>query len=87
MTNLKESIKRCVLPWTTWQVLSDGEVRVCCWSNNAIGSLKTSSIEEILDLIGLKTDRTTISKNLSGGMKRRLSIGISLVNDPKVKLK
>lgn len=43
------------------------------------------SIEEILDLIGLKNDRKTLSKNLSGGMKRRLSIGISLVNDPKVR--
>jgi len=42
------------------------------------------SIEEILDLIGLKNDRNTLSKNLSGGMKRRLSIGISLINNPKV---
>ena len=42
------------------------------------------SIETILSLIGLTNDRNTQSKNLSGGMKRRLSIGISLVNDPKV---
>ena len=42
------------------------------------------SIDEILDLIGLSKDRRSLSKNLSGGMKRRLSIGISLVNDPKV---
>ena len=42
------------------------------------------SIEEILDLIGLKNDRNTLSKDLSGGMKRRLSIGISLINNPKV---
>lgn len=42
------------------------------------------SIETILHLIGLVNDRQTYSKNLSGGMKRRLSIGISLIGDPKV---
>ena len=42
------------------------------------------SIEHILHLIGLVNDRTTLSKDLSGGMKRRLSIGISLIGDPKV---
>jgi len=42
------------------------------------------SIETILNLISLINDRNTLSKNLSGGMKRRLSIGISLINDPKV---
>ncbi len=42
------------------------------------------SIEIILNIIGLVNDRQTFSKNLSGGMKRRLSIGISLMGDPKV---
>ncbi len=42
------------------------------------------SIETILQLVSLVNDRNTLSKNLSGGMKRRLSIGISLINDPKV---
>ncbi len=42
------------------------------------------SINTILPLIGLTNDRKTLSKDLSGGMKRRLSIGISLINDPKV---
>ncbi|UJR17400.1 hypothetical protein I4U23_004295 [Adineta vaga] len=42
------------------------------------------SIETILQLVSLSNDRNTLSKNLSGGMKRRLSIGISLINDPKV---
>ena len=44
------------------------------------------SIDTILHLIGLVNDRQTLSKNLSGGMKRRLSIGISLIGDPKVPL-
>ena len=42
------------------------------------------SIDRILDLIGLVKDRGTLSKDLSGGMKRRLSIGIALVGDPQV---
>lgn len=42
------------------------------------------SIELILHLIGLTNDRQTFAKDLSGGMKRRLSIGISLITDPKV---
>jgi ABC-type multidrug transport system ATPase subunit len=44
----------------------------------------SESTETILHLIGLVNDRQTLSKNLSGGMKRRLSIGISLIGDPKV---
>ena len=42
------------------------------------------SIDNILHLIGLVNDRQTLAKTLSGGMKRRLSIGISLMGDPKV---
>jgi len=45
-----------------------------------------ASINRILDLIGLVKDRCTLSKDLSGGMKRRLSIGIALVGDPRVNL-
>ncbi len=45
-----------------------------------------TSIDTILDLIGLAKDRCTLSKDLSGGMKRRLSIGIALVGDPRVNL-
>jgi ABC-type multidrug transport system ATPase subunit len=43
-------------------------------------------IDKILDLIGLMKDRCTFSKDLSGGMKRRLSIGIALVGNPRVNL-
>ncbi|CAM4813346.1 unnamed protein product [Rotaria magnacalcarata] len=42
------------------------------------------SIDRILNLIGLADQQHTWAKNLSGGMKRRLSIGISLVGDSKV---
>lgn len=43
-----------------------------------------ASIENILELIGLTQEQHKLSKELSGGMKRRLSIGIALVGDPKV---
>ncbi|CAF1280253.1 unnamed protein product [Rotaria sordida] len=42
------------------------------------------SIDNILNLIGLVDQQHTWANNLSGGMKRRLSIGISLVGDSKV---
>ncbi|CAF1450292.1 unnamed protein product, partial [Didymodactylos carnosus] len=42
------------------------------------------SVENILQLIGLSNERLTLAKNLSGGMQRRLSIGISMIGDPKV---
>ena len=48
--------------------------------------LMKDSINRILDLIGLVNDRCTLSKDLSGGMKRRLSIGIALIGDPQVNL-
>ncbi|CAF1325514.1 unnamed protein product [Didymodactylos carnosus] len=38
----------------------------------------------ILSLTNLKTDALTLSKDLSGGMKRRLSIGMSLIGEPTV---
>ncbi|CAF0922953.1 unnamed protein product [Adineta ricciae] len=47
-------------------------------------SVMKEAIDAILQLIGLVNDQHTFSKNLSGGMKRRLSIGISLMGDPKV---
>jgi ABC-2 type transport system ATP-binding protein len=37
---------------------------------------------EALDLVGLTADKDVIVKNYSGGMKRRLEIGRSIVHDP-----
>ena len=44
------------------------------------------SIETILHIIGLVNDRQTLSKSLSGGMKRRLSIACAFIGDTKIVL-
>ncbi|MGF3067349.1 ABC transporter ATP-binding protein [Facklamia sp. P12945] len=41
-------------------------------------------VEMLLDLVNLNQDRNKKVKSLSGGMKRRLGIAQSLLNDPKV---
>lgn len=47
-------------------------------------SEQKKEVEEILEAVGLKQKGNTLSRSLSGGMKRRLSIGISLVGKPKI---
>ncbi|WP_077596224.1 ABC transporter ATP-binding protein [Oceanobacillus kimchii] len=41
-------------------------------------------IEEVLVQIGLTEKRKEIVKNFSGGMKRRLNIGVALLHQPKI---
>ncbi|GAA0430022.1 ABC transporter ATP-binding protein [Virgibacillus sp. AGTR] len=41
-------------------------------------------MDEVLDLIGLKDRRKDIVKKYSGGMKRRLNIGVALLHDPEL---
>lgn len=40
-------------------------------------------INHILRILGLEDKRRTLTKALSGGMKRKLSIGIALIGDSK----
>lgn len=44
-------------------------------------------IKRISSFLGLENDLNKLSKNLSGGMKRRLSVGMALIGDSKVTAK
>ncbi|CAF1617453.1 unnamed protein product, partial [Didymodactylos carnosus] len=43
-----------------------------------------NSINKILTQISLSNDEKKLAKDLSGGMKRRLSVGMALIGDPEV---
>ena len=42
------------------------------------------AVNDILIDIDLEDKRNTLSKKLSGGQKRKLSVGIALIGDPKI---
>ena len=42
-----------------------------------------TAIEDIIAKVGLTEKRDTLSAALSGGMKRKLSLAIALIGDPK----
>ena len=44
----------------------------------------SSVVSGILNDIDLMEKRDTLSKQLSGGQKRKLSVGIALIGDPKI---
>jgi ABC-type multidrug transport system ATPase subunit len=43
-----------------------------------------TNIEEVLDLVMLKEHRDKLTTELSGGMKRKLSLAMSLIGDSKL---
>ena len=42
------------------------------------------AVDEILKDIDLEEKRDVLAKKLSGGQKRKLSVGIALIGDPKI---
>ncbi len=45
---------------------------------------KQSNIEEIIDAMDLRSHEKILYRNLSGGLKQRVGVAISLVNDPDI---
>jgi len=48
------------------------------------GKAAKSRSEQILELMGLKAKTNVLASKLSGGMKRRLSICLAIIHDPKI---
>jgi len=45
---------------------------------------KNANIDEIIDMMDLKDQENKLYMNLSGGLKQRVGVAISLVNDPEI---
>src|SRR5690625_2945165 len=56
---------------------------VCSSDLRMSGSYLKEKIEEVLKLIGLTDRRKDCVKKFSGGMKRRLNIGVALLHEPE----
>lgn len=48
------------------------------------GKVLQKKVDEVLEQIGLLDHKKEITKHFSGGMKRRLNIGASLMHDPEI---
>ncbi|MGG4408875.1 ABC transporter ATP-binding protein [Niallia taxi] len=46
--------------------------------------LLQTRVDEVLDIIGLKDRQKDLVKTFSGGMKRRLNIGVALIHSPEI---
>lgn len=45
---------------------------------------KRADVDELINLVDLEDKRDALYMNLSGGLKRRLSVAIAIVNDPEI---
>lgn len=44
------------------------------------------NVEEVLNVVGLQDDKNKLIRNFSGGMKKRISLAVSLIHQPKLLL-
>ncbi|WP_047979822.1 ABC transporter ATP-binding protein [Ornithinibacillus contaminans] len=51
---------------------------------NLRGKELKQKMDEVLELIGLSDRRKDVVKKFSGGMKRRLNIGVAMLHDPEI---
>ena len=51
---------------------------------NIKGKALKNKIDEVLEHIGLEDRRKDVVKTFSGGMKRRLNIGVAMLHDPEI---
>lgn len=59
-------------------------LRFICEIKELSPELISSEIEYIIDRVGLSTERKKLTNQLSGGNKRKLSLGMSLISGSKV---
>ena len=61
--NQLPSYSDCHHPFTSLQILSDGDVRPCCWGFGAVGDLNLNSLEEIWNNEMMNQLRNDIKEN------------------------
>lgn len=49
-----------------------------------VKNAKMSELERVLGEVGLVEEKSKKTKDLSGGMKRRLSVAIAIIGDPQL---
>lgn len=48
------------------------------------GKALRSRIDELVELLSMQDESSTLAKNLSGGFRRRLNLAVSIIHDPEI---
>jgi ABC-type multidrug transport system ATPase subunit len=57
-----------------------------CFKNKGYSNSKEQICSDLVESVNLRNDRNVLCQNLSGGMKRRLSIACAFIGDAKLVL-
>jgi MoaA/NifB/PqqE/SkfB family radical SAM enzyme len=60
---MRLKISDCRHPWDNLQILTTGDVRVCCWSNKPVGNLNKNSLDEIWNGDEMKILRESVEND------------------------